>query len=460
MNSEGYPVKAPTKVEGNAYRIVLFDPRSRCVLMRYDDFELRLIRIVTPPNSRVTKNLYDSLRACWGVRALIVDFLGPTPRSVAFAELLAPDMGPSFIKVNPESIASDELSTEERADLTAILDGAQLPVASCGWIDEAMNWVSDKVGCPLRPKHMLKQFNSGSGFTLLQISGDDDSRYWLKATGVPNRHERKLTHLLCRLSPDCLPAWLGERNDWNAWLTRGDATSLEKLPTDPTEVERLLGAAVDSLARIQAGAADDQVSLLNHGAFDQRLPALKAAAAPLFEFVAVAMSHQTSTRAPRIPVGRLNELRTLFLEACEHAESLRIPSTILHGDMNLGNIAFQDGTCRFLDWAEGYVGYPLIALQHLLLLNPIETPSVRLAVNERLCRRYCLILASSCQMDSLTKGLSSMAVIAAGSAMYSRGLWLQEAFTHEDRRFSRVRTIARYMDAAARNPAFLRALRA
>ena len=132
---------------------------------------------------------------------------------------------------------------------------------------------------------------------------------------------------------------------------------------------------MQSLAELQIETAGQECLLFGAGAFDQRLDVIRRNADRLFAYVAEAMSLQTSTKAPQIGPGRLKELREILQRACDHAERMGIPPTILHGDMNLGNLVFTEDSCQFIDWSEGYVGHPLVTLQHLLLLNPARRPS-------------------------------------------------------------------------------------
>src|ERR1700733_12276910 len=89
----------------------------------------------------------------------------------------------------------------------------------------------------------------------------------------------------------------------------------------------------------------------------------------LFNFLEDVMGLQTSSKAPRVETIRLREIHVIFEDTCRRMEDLDLPQTIIHGDMNWGNILACPGQCRFLDWSEAYVDCPLFTLQHLLLLN-------------------------------------------------------------------------------------------
>jgi thiamine kinase-like enzyme len=139
-------------------------------------------------------------------------------------------------------------------------------------------------------------------------------------------------------------------------------------------------------------------------------------------------------------------------------ERLGLPKTIVHGDINYGNILFHCGRCQFIDWCEAYVANPLISLQHLLLLNKTEDPELRSFMNQGIMDRYRTIWLGSCNADSFDQGLTYMPLLAVASTLYGRGDWLASPLQNDLRQQSYARSLARYMDHAAREPKLLEAL--
>jgi hypothetical protein len=318
--------------------------------------------------------------------------------------------------------------------------------------------VESTTGHNLNPKSGVEQYNAGGAFTLLHLSMEGEQSYWLKATGAPNSHERQMTRLLSTLCPSSLPRIVAEKTEWNAWLMTGGAWGLTSLPTDPDGLVRLLGQAVQSLAELQVKTVGRESLLFGAGAFDQRLGVIQNNANELFTYIAEAMSLQTSTKVPRIGAGRLKEMRDILEKLCDHVERLDIPSSILHGDMNLGNLAFTEDHCQFIDWCEGYVGHPLVTFQHLLLLNPVEDLTVKAQVDEALKEIYGAAMSTVCDSGHLAESFVYMAFLAAASALYGRGNWISKDLRNDSRHLGYQRSIARHMDRAAREPAFLEAL--
>jgi hypothetical protein len=443
------------------YRVVLIDPISRGVLARDEDRSVRVPRVSIPPRSRAVRQVQTELQRSWGIAVVILDFLsaGHNVSPCVVAELLATSIPTGFRVVPAGEIASEELAEQERTQLNRVLgDDVTSPFSRIGWIDEAISWVEGATGRRLRSKASVEQHNAGGAFTLLRFPMADGHTYWLKATGVPNDNERTLTALLSRLCGNCLPRFVAEKVDWNAWLMLEESCGVSVLPMEPDDVVRLLGHAAGSLAELQLKTVGLDQVLIEAGAFDQRLHVLRRDADVLFAYVAEAMSFQTSTKVPRIETSRLQEIRKLFEEACHRAECLEIPSTILHGDMNLGNLVFTKEGCQFIDWCEGYVGHPFITFQHLLLLNPIENPIVRASVDDVLKGIYRAAMRTVCDSRQMEEGLASMPLLAAASALYGRGDWLHSDARNALSRYAYARTIGQHMDLAAREPTLLEAV--
>jgi hypothetical protein len=443
------------------YRVVLVDPRSRRILVHTEGPAFRLPRVSIPAGTRVARQLRKELLRQWGIEVVILDFLlvsgGSIPSVVA--EILTTNTPIHFPAVHTAEISNDELSDQERVHLLRILgDEATSPFCRIGWMEEAIAWVEFATGQRLCRETGVEQHNAGGAFTLLHLSMESGKSYWLKATGAPNAHERQLTRLLSTLCPPCLPGIIAEQPEWNAWLMTGEGWGLTSLPTDPDNLIRLLGPVAQSLAEIQIETAGKESLLFGAGAFDQRLNVIRGNSNTLFTYVTEAMSLQTSTRVPQISATRLEEMRVLLERVCYHIEHLDIPSTILHGDMNLGNLVFTEDRCQFIDWCEGYVGHPLVTFQHLLLLNSIEDPSGKVRVDDVLKQIYRAAMGAECDPWQVTEGFACMGFLAAASALHGRGDWFRDGLRSDPRHLGYVRSIARHMERSAREPAFLEAL--
>jgi hypothetical protein len=157
-------------------------------------------------------------------------------------------------------------------------------------------------------------------------------------------------------------------------------------------------------------------------------------------------------------LSRLQEVHRVVGKVYGRLERLDIPATIMHGDINRGNMLFAAHRCQFTDWSDGYIGFPLITLEHLLLLNRIENPSFRDAVNRTLRDAYRLALTSLCDPKQLEQGMICSPLLAAVSALYGRGDWLHTDARNDRRRLRYARCMARHIDLAAQDPILLKTM--
>lgn len=443
--------------ESIEYRVVLIDPGSRMVLAVPTSCGYRLVRASIPLWSRPARQLQKLVRDAWGMKILVLDLFVSAEHgltSCALAEVLDPSASSDLARVAPNQLTDAELSPAEYGALELVLgDRADSPFSRIGWEEEAVIWIEGITGRNFSSKCDIEQWNAGGAFTLLHFHTDDDRHYWLKATGVPNKHELPVTSLLSELCGRYLPEFLASKPEWNAWLMSGEAIAISRLPNEPSGSFPLLEDAAESMAGLQLLTVGKELELLEAGAFDQRFDALRAHSELVFAYLEEAMSLQISTKAPRVERARLQELRRLFHEICERMAALDLPDSVVHGDMNFGNILAGSGNYQFIDWCEAYVGNPLITLQHLLLLNHEKDPQLKSYIDDVLTKKYRALMLKVCDPTQIDRGLVYMPFLAAASALYGRVEWLTRSSRSDPRRQSYARTLARHMDRAAKDPA-------
>ena len=450
-----------TILETIEYRLILVQPESRKVLAvdGIGDNSLPSVRI--PPQTRPAEQLQKAVKATWGLHIFVLDVLGAQDAfpCCAVAELLIRDGGSGLKPVVFSTILSSELAEEQRVQVLSLMAGAtNSALLQIGWIDQAITWVESETGTRLSSKNHIEQYNAGGAFSLIRFHMHDDRNYWLKATGEPNTHELLITRLLAQLGGTYLPEIISLRPAWNAWLMSGEANPVTELPADPSELFRLLEDAVESMARLQIKTEGRSLDLLDAGAFDQGMGIFEKHSEALFDHLQQSMRMQTSTNVSPIDGTRLEELRTTFEDVCRRTEDLNLPNTIVHGDMNQGNILLQCGRCQFIDWSEAYVGNPLITLQHLLLFNRLENPDIRSFINSSLKAKYRDAWLATCDPTAISRGIIYMPLLAIVSTLYGRGDWLTTSQRDDPRRQMYARNLARHMERAARSPDLLEAL--
>jgi hypothetical protein len=437
-----------TIVKTTEYRLVLVLPQSRKILAINDVDEYRLPSVAIPQWTRPAQQLQEAALLVWKLHVLILDFFHGSPLC-AVAEVLVPGPPTYLVAASLDQLQVSELSEQQRGQVASLLADSHTSSSfnRVGWIDEAIAWLESETSRKLTSKRDIEQYNAGGSFALVRFHTDDARTYWLKATGEPNAHEPSITALLSTLCGNYLPEFIASKPEWNAWLMAGNATSLEAMPTSPSELLPLLQKAVECMAKLQIKTLGHKLDLISAGAFDQDSHAFQYHSTDLFDYIEEAMNLQVSTKVPRLEKKRIQELHAIFDDACSYTADL--PETIVHGDLNCGNILVGCEHCQFIDWCEVYVANPLISLQHLLLLNKVEDAETRHQINLLLTQRYMDVWATSCDPDALARGVKYMPILAAASSLYGRGDWLTSQRRHDLWLQSYARTLARHMDRAA-----------
>jgi Phosphotransferase enzyme family len=437
-----------TIVETTEYRLVLVLPESRKILAISDVGGYRLPSVAIPQWTRPAQQLQEAALLVWKLHVLVLDIFHGSPLC-AVAEVLVLDLPKYFVASSLDQLQVSELSEHQREQAASLLADSHTsgPFNRVGWIDEAILWLESETGRTLTSKRDIAQYNASCSFALVRFHTEDGRTYWLKATGEPNAHEPSITALLSKLCGSYLPEFIAPKPEWNAWLMAGNATSLEAMPTSPSELLSLLQRAVECMAMLQIKTLGHKLDLISAGAFDQGSHAFQYHSTDLFDYIEEAMSLQVSTKVPRLEKKRVQELHSIFDDVCSYTANL--PETIVHGDLNCGNILIGCEYCQFIDWCEAYVANPLVSLQYLLLLNKVEGTETRHQINLLLTQKYLEVWAPSCGPVALARGIEYMPILAAASALYGRGDWLTSQRRHDPRLQSYARTLARHMDRAA-----------
>jgi hypothetical protein len=444
-------VETPTIFETVEFRVIFVDPASYALLVLDTPEGYCLPRVRIPRCLRRAQQLQKAIQVTWGVRVVILDIVMSNRGSAfyAVAEPLMPVKSSDFKSVVATQLPPSELSEREHAALALLLDGERKsPFSQIGWIDDALGWVESETGRKVTSRNEIEQYNAGSAFALVRFPMTGGLAYWLKATGEPNRHEPAVTKLLSELGAGYVPDVIACRPDWNAVLMTGDAREIGEIPEDPRQAFELLEDAVESMAMLQMKTEDHGHELLDVGAFDQGMDVLLKRAPELFDYLEEVTASQTSVKASRLERRRIQEIRSIFEAICERSQILGIPETIVHGDMNPGNIIAGCGHCQFIDWSEAYVGNCLVTLQHLLLLNRAEGAGKRDFMNSVLEQRYLNVWLAAYDAAPFEESFAYMPLLGAVSALYGRGDWLTSQERNDPHRQRYARMLAVHMDRA------------
>jgi aminoglycoside phosphotransferase (APT) family kinase protein len=168
------------------------------------------------------------------------------------------------------------------------------------------------------------------------------------------------------------------------------------------------------------------------------------------------MARQTSTKALPMSSTQLHRLEAALRNACDEMEALQIPDSLVHNDMNSGNILFDGTRALFIDWAEGFVGNPFFTFQHLLAyaLSLDQTQSL----GASLTKLYTMHWREHLGDRAITRALALAAPLAIASYVIGRDTCTLANNRRDGRVESYTRSLARHMYRATRAPEFLEAL--
>jgi hypothetical protein len=319
-----------------------------------------------------------------------------------------------------------------------------LPFARPGWFGELRRWISEII-CPLgfELTGPVRQFNASCSFSLLRFETTGPA-VWFKAVGAPNRHEFGITLKLAELLPNYLPKIIGTRPDWNGWLSfEVEGTTL----ADTQEINAWEEAAA-TLARLQIDAIPNLNKIAAAGAHDLSGTTLSAFVDPFFEVIAQLMKQQTKVAPPMLSEPDLQLLKERINESLAELQALSLPDTLGHLDLNPGNIIASPRGCKFLDWAEAYVGNPVFSLQYLLEHFRRSVIADQMSVR-RLKSAYAEEWRNRVSSTEVNEALQLSPLLAAFAYAASSNGWRDQEILDDSRRAGYLRSLTRRMNREA-----------
>src|SRR5262249_54531390 len=106
--------------------------------------------------------------------------------------------------------------------------------------------------------------------------------------------------------------------------------------------------------------------ILAAGARDLGVNTLSKMVGPFIDTMTQLMARQIKSPPASLSRKELILLGDRLQTALDALETLGIPETLGHLDLNPGNIVPSPDRCVFLDWAEAYIGNPFFTFQYLL----------------------------------------------------------------------------------------------
>jgi hypothetical protein len=447
-------------IEQEEFRIVLVLPWLQIVLVEHRDHVYRLPRISIPRWIRVAAQLTEAILTKWAVRSIVVDLL---PRSddlsqCAVVEVRSHDWRFSldgFTPVQVGDLDEQELTAMERLTVSSIIAGearGRGPFSRLGWIEEAQEWIRESVSHHrVDFNDDVRPYSAGGFFVLVRFGTLQGPAYWLKATSAPNAHEFTVTQAISRYCPDFVPPLIAARTDWNAWVTEEVGQPLRAALS-----LHALEQTAHSLARLQITSAAHVEDLLACGCFDQRMPVLRSHLPDLICYLEDAMARQTSTKVLPLSANRLHELACFIGDASAAMGVIGIPDSLIHNDMNPGNILYDGVRVVFTDWSEAGVGSPFLTFQHLQIqaVDADETHTWAPRLKEIYKLHWRNVLSES----QIERAFALSPPLAIASYLCGRDPSFTAPYRYNDSVQSYARSLARQMDRSTQSLEFLEAL--
>ena len=206
--------------------------------------------------------------------------------------------------------------------------------------------------------------------------------------------------------------------------------------------------AASSLAKLQIRSVDRGSQILGAGARDLGSTALAKLIQPFISVVAELMERQTKVPPPVLDRKDLSALADSLQSAVDATKAIGIPETIGHLDLNPGNIIASENRCAFLDWAETYVGNPILSLDYLVE-HAKRAFGPDSAVVTKMTAAYCAQWGAVLSPPAVADALALAPLLAVFAYAAGNDTWAQTDKLQEPTTAGYLRSLARRMHREA-----------
>ncbi|WP_072314651.1 aminoglycoside phosphotransferase family protein [Agrococcus sp. Marseille-P2731] len=224
-----------------------------------------------------------------------------------------------------------------------------------GWFDLVEAWI-DAVLAPLGRRriapvepHQLRSISA-----VLRVP-TDAGVLWCKAPFRHFRDEARIHREVARLLPALVPALVAVEVS-EGWLLMEPMAGAE----EETQAEGIATEAASQWAAAQLATVEHVPSLLAAGLEHRGLEATIGD----FELLLSSSSELALLTADELTAARTAAVRALTLT--RELWSAGIPEALCHGDLHLGNVAWDGDSLRVFDWTDGCISHPFLDGAHLV----------------------------------------------------------------------------------------------
>ncbi|MGH3348053.1 MAG: phosphotransferase family protein [Nocardioides sp.] len=223
-----------------------------------------------------------------------------------------------------------------------------------GWYDEVEAWVDEQLAATGRRRTgVMRVSRAWSISAVLQVPTGSGA-VWFKASCDLFRREAALHRVLARHFPDDVPVLIATDDD-RGWLL----------------MEAIQGAGESDRAPGAGAALAERWGVVQLASLDVLDELREAGALLRGPDVTVAGFRRAATESPEL-ADLAPEQRTALAEVADEIEEMvrelwacGVPDTFCHGDLHLGNVAYDGSVLRVFDLTDSCVSHPLLDGYHL-----------------------------------------------------------------------------------------------
>jgi hypothetical protein len=356
------------------YRVVVLGQSGTEVLVVPDGDRFALPSVNIPRWQRVAENLTAAVKTDWGEEVVClfepdasagIHYQAAEHWRVSGNPKMPTQWVPFSVLAHDSLIGASDYLAIQQSIAQCSAEGNESPsgpFARLGWFKELGEWVEtviEPLGFQLNGN--IRQVNASSSFSLVRFETDGPA-LWFKAVGEPNLREFPITLTLTGLFPTYIPQVFAARPEWNGWLT----PDVEGISLSETQEVTSWETAAVALAKLQIESISAGASVLESGAHDLGAAVMSKLVDPFLDVMRQLMEQQTKATPRALSQHELAFLGEHIQNSLRLLKTSDIPDSLGSLDFNPGNVIASKNGCKFLDWAEAYVGHPFFTFAYLL----------------------------------------------------------------------------------------------
>lgn len=223
------------------------------------------------------------------------------------------------------------------------------PWAKTGWFNSASKWIEaqllDLNYQQLAPVECIKNWGISC---ILRVPTNHGNLYLKEASTLPLFcNEPVVTKELKKLFPEHIPTVLKINSDRH-WMLLADFGE----PIGRSSQVKVKKDVYPLLAQIQMKSVEHIDNLLNIGCLDRRLENLATQIDILFnDEIVLSLLKEAE-------IEQLSKIVSHLKNLCSQLAEYKIPQTLVHGDLHLGNVALNNDNYLLFDWTDSCIAHP------------------------------------------------------------------------------------------------------